>query len=255
MKSNEIGILRIGTSNIVLPGNKSTFPKEFHDKSRLEYYSSLFNSVELNSTFYKVPLSSTFEKWSKEVPADFKFSVKLWKEITHAKELKFKKTDIDLFLKRIELLGDKKGCLLFQFPGKITLKYFDQVENLLKTIIDSKHSNHWNIAVEFRDVSWYVEEGFELLDEFKASMVLHDFSKIKSNRVNKQASFVFIRFHGLLGDYKGSYDDVYLEAKSKQIKEYMQGGKDVYVYFNNTIGDAFNNARTLQELSHKYFAM
>ena len=56
------GILRLGTSGIVVPGNKLSFPAAFQYKSRLNYYGSLFNTLEINSTFYKVPMQSTFEK-------------------------------------------------------------------------------------------------------------------------------------------------------------------------------------------------
>lgn len=56
------GILRLGTSGIVVSGNKLSFPAAFQYKSRLDYYSSLFNTLEINSTFYKVPMQSTFEK-------------------------------------------------------------------------------------------------------------------------------------------------------------------------------------------------
>ena len=83
------GILRIGTSGIVVPGNKLSFPAAFQHKSRLNYYSSLFNTLEINSTFYKVPMQSTFEKWSLDVPEQFQFTIKLWREITHVKKRVF----------------------------------------------------------------------------------------------------------------------------------------------------------------------
>src|ERR1043165_6254219 len=92
------GIFRIGTSNIVVPGNKQSYPPEFREKSRLNYYSSFFNSLEVNSSFYKVPMPATFEKWSEDVPGDFEFSVKLWKEITHVTELNSELDHIRKFL-------------------------------------------------------------------------------------------------------------------------------------------------------------
>ena len=70
-------IIRIGTSNGHLPGNKITFPPPFQLKSRLHYYSTLFNSIEVNSCFYKTPLRSTYEKWVQDVPEDFGFTLKL----------------------------------------------------------------------------------------------------------------------------------------------------------------------------------
>ena len=81
------GVLRIGTSNIVVPGNRQSYPPAFQGKSRLNYYSSFFNSLEINSSFYKIPLLSTYEKWCREVSDDFQFSLKLSKEVTHQKNL------------------------------------------------------------------------------------------------------------------------------------------------------------------------
>ena len=70
MKTHTSNIICIGTSNIVVPGTKQTFPEEFKHRSRLYYYSSLFNSLEVNSSFYKVPMPSTFEKWSGDAKCD-----------------------------------------------------------------------------------------------------------------------------------------------------------------------------------------
>src|SRR4051812_27357074 len=83
-----------GTSNIVLPIPKKSFPPEFSDKSRLEYYAHLFTSIEVNSCFYKTPQASTVAKWAAMVPPDFKFTFKLSKAITHVKDLEFNEDDI-----------------------------------------------------------------------------------------------------------------------------------------------------------------
>ena len=83
--------------------------QEFQLKRRLNYNSSLFNSLEVNSTFYKVTIASTFEKWFGDVGNDFRFTIKLWKEITHSKELKFNEKDISLVLRRAASIGNKKG--------------------------------------------------------------------------------------------------------------------------------------------------
>ena len=128
------GTLQLGTSGVVLPGNKQTFPPLFRDKSRLSYYASIFNSVEINSSFYKIPQSKTLLRWAAEVPGAFQFTVKLWKEITHAKDLKFRVKDIDFFMQTVRLPPGHQGCLLIQFPGKITFKYLQQVSKLLKEI-------------------------------------------------------------------------------------------------------------------------
>lgn len=238
----------IGTSNIVLPGNKSTFPGEFQSRSRLNYYSSLFNSVELNSTFYKVPMAATFKKWADDAGPAFRFSVKLWQGITHAKDCKFSEEDIERFVKNASMLQENKGCLLLQFPGKITLDYFNQVEHMLRMLTHAQNVNTWNMAVEFRNASWYTGETMELLDGYNASLVLHDYPKGKNNELNKKAPVAYIRFHGPTGDYRGSYSHESLLQKTAEIQQWLKSGKEVYTYFNNTIGDAYQNAHTLKKL-------
>ena len=128
-------------------------------------------------------MSSTFKKWSEDVGDNFKFSIKLWKEITHAKELNFNEADIEKFVKNAHFLQEKKGCLLLQFPGKITLEYFNKVEQILELLANSEYTNEWHKAIEFRNVSWQTGETYELLDEFNTSLVLHDFPKGKTERI------------------------------------------------------------------------
>lgn len=102
-----------GTSGMVLPvPNKRFHPPEYQERSRLCYYGSLFNSIEVNSSFYKLPQAKTVAKWAAEVPAHFRFTFKLWREITHAKGMAFKPEDVLRFMQSIGTASDKKGCLL-----------------------------------------------------------------------------------------------------------------------------------------------
>ncbi len=251
MKKKTKGHLYIGTSGIVVPGNKGTFPPEFQQTSRLHYYGSLFNTVEINSCFYKVPRMSTFEHWSDDVPPGFRFTLKLFKEVTHVKELKTGLDCIAPFLNAAGGVGKKKGCLLIQFPGKITLDYFTGVERILEVLAEDEYVDGWPIAVEFRSSSWYVSETYELLNEHRASLVLHDISKGRNMEPMKGADFIYLRFHGPSGDYRGSYTDDFLAGKATEINGWISSGKDVYVYFNNTAGNAFENAQALQRLCKK----
>jgi uncharacterized protein YecE (DUF72 family) len=240
------GKIRIGTSNGHMPGNKLSFPPAYQVKRRLHYYSSLFNTIEVNSCFYKTPLRSTYEKWAADVPEDFQFTLKLTRDITHAKDLNGEVSCMDSFLQAARGTGNKKGCLLIQFPGKINLEHFTQVQNIFEQLrlLDPEHE--WRKAIEFRNEKWYVGETTELLNEHNASMVLHDFSKAKVSTLVGNADFVYLRFHGPTGNYRGSYSDRVLDEKAQAITAFLQTGKDVYAYFNNTAGNAFENARYLQ---------
>ena len=243
------GILRIGTSNIVVPGIKKDYPADFQEGTRLIYYSSLFNTVELNTTFYKLPLPKTFTKWASEVPDTFKFTVKLWQGITHTKKLAFVKEDIDRFMKTTGHLGSKKGCLLVQFPGSITSDYDHPVEQILERIYELNGDNAWKVVVELRNSSWYHEMTYEMLNRYNASLVFHDIRASRTPQSNEATSVIYLRFHGPKGDYRESYTDVFLQEQAEVIKKWLVKGKEVYVYFNNTMGSALQNVQLLQKLT------
>lgn len=246
MKRSKAGIFRSGTSGLVLPvPNKQSFPPEFRDKSRLTYYSSLFNSIEVNSSFYKVPQAATVKKWADSVPDNFSFTFKLWREITHVKERAYQPEDVLRFMEVISNAGPKKGCLLIQFPPSFTVELFARVEQLLDILQNIDPPHEWKVALEFRHPSWYIGEVYELADEYACSMVLQDIPKSRNEQLNKGASFVYLRFHGPAGDYKGGYSDDHLRRQAVAIKQWRSEGKDVFVYFNNTIGDAVKNLATL----------
>lgn len=242
MKQN--GQFRSGTSGLVIPvPNKQAFPPEFRDKSRLTYYASLFNSIEINSSFYKVPMAKTVQKWAECVPDNFTFTFKLWRDITHSKGFTPEMTDVDRFIEVINHVGDKKGSLLIQLPPSVTIQRKDIVEDIFQRV----KGNGWQNAIEFRHHSWYTPSVFKLADDYNMSVVLHDMPASYNMELNKKASFVYLRFHGEEGDYKGGYSDEVLQKYAVKVNEWLSQGKDVYVYFNNTIGDAIKNVQTLNE--------
>lgn len=248
MAAKKKGIFRIGTSNIVVPGPKHTFPEEYRDKSRLIYYASLFNSLEVNNTFYKLPMARTFEKWADEVPDEFQFTIKLSKEITHAKGLLYEPDAVGRFMKAADGLQKKKGCLLLQFPGSVTVHNAKTIEELLQQIEEHDPKRTWRKAVEFRHHSWYKKAIYDLLHQYKTALVIQDMPKSKTPEIDQRDDFMYLRFHGSDGDYRGSYHDEHLQAQADDIRKWLKQGKDVYAYFNNTMGEAFNNAAMLQDL-------
>lgn len=246
MNLHNKGIIKIGTSGIVVPGKKESYPQEFQGKSRLSFYSSLFNTLEVNSTFHKLPRISTFEKWASEVPEEFQLTIKIWREITHVKKLNIDLNSIETFLKGANNIGSKKGCLLIQFPGSISSDYMVKVEEILQKLQELDPENEWRKAVEFRNISWYHNETYELLNKYKASAVLHDMPKSKHFELQNGGEFYYLRYHGPVGDYRGSYERKFLLEQARIMQSLLKEGKDVYAYFNNTMGDALNNALDLQ---------
>lgn len=241
--------LWIGTSGLILPvPNKQAFPPEFRSGSRLTFYASLFNSIEVNRSFYKVPQPATFSKWVTEVPEEFRFTVKLWRGITHAPELNFNPVDVDKFIHAANQLGTKIGCLLIQFPPSLQAGKIDQLQRLLTTVRRSSSRRDWNIAVEFRNRTWYSQEVEHLLAQFRAARVLHDMPASKIMETTGNLPFVYLRFHGPAGDYKGGYSKSVLKEYAKMVQQWQAAGKDVYAYFNNTIGDAIKDLTILRQM-------
>ncbi|MBB5436412.1 uncharacterized protein YecE (DUF72 family) [Pedobacter sp. AK017] len=240
-----------GTSGLLLPvPNKEFYPEEFKAGSRLSYYASLFNSIEINSTFYKMPMASTVARWAADTPAGFKFTFKLWQEITHRRNLDFEPEAVAEFMNRIASAGSKKGCLLVQFPASIKPVHIRELTKLLNCIRRADPDLLWHIAVEFRHQSWYRQDTYDLLEEFSMAPVLHDKLSEGGQLLNNSLDFVYLRFHGPEGDYKGSYPDDFLYEYATYIRDWLVEGKEVYSYFNNTMGNAIGNMELLRKYVH-----
>jgi uncharacterized protein YecE (DUF72 family) len=238
-----------GLSGLQLPIPKYQYPQEFQLTSRLTYYASLFNSIEINSCFYKIPMKATVARWCSSVNDGFRFTFKLFKDVTHCKNLNFSEADIAAFLRAVSGSGLKKGLLLVQFPPSLTSGNIHQLEKLLAGIKSADPENEWTIATEFRDRSWYHDDVYDLLNVYRTALVRQDIPKSATPfTALVESSTIYVRFHGPTGNYRGSYSDVFLMEYAEYVKEWLREGKTVYVYFNNTAGDAYNNLVTFNKL-------
>ncbi len=236
-----------GLSGLQLKTPRHLYPELFRDSSRLTYYASLFNSIEINSCFYKVPLSSTIIKWMNSVGDNFKFTFKFWKEVTHVKELNFEEYHVNKFL---DVIGTtyKNGCLLLQFPPSLTIQFIHQFRHLMDVISKWNLNKDWKVAVEFRNTSWYDEELYGMLNTYNFALVKQDIPRSATPFIDDNSDFVYVRFHGPSGNYRDSYSEAFLEEYATYIVEWMNSGKTVFVYFNNTMGDAFDNLTLLNNI-------
>ncbi len=236
-----------GISGLQLPVPKYLYPPEHQASSRLTYYSTFFNSIEINSSFYKVPMKTTVGKWASSVNDNFRFTFKLWKQITHNKNLVFDEIDIHHFIQTIAYAGHKKGCLLIQFPPSLKNENINNLDKLLNVIKTADPENVWSVAVEFRNRGWYNPDVYALLDTYNASLVIHDIPASATPLTDPTSDFVYVRFHGPTGKYRGSYENDFLLEYAEYVKQWLEDGKKVFVYFNNTMGDAFNNLSSLNK--------
>jgi uncharacterized protein YecE (DUF72 family) len=129
------------------------------------------------------------------------------------------------------------------------VEQFRKLEKLLSLIAAIKKD--WKIAVEFRNKSWYTESTYQLLTDTKAALVIQDIPKSATPWMDHESDFMYIRFHGPTGNYRGSYSDDFLSEYAVYINEWIAEGKTIYLYFNNTAGDAFKNLLTINAMIKK----
>ncbi|RYY87520.1 MAG: DUF72 domain-containing protein [Chitinophagaceae bacterium] len=236
-----------GTSNIVVPIRQADYPPGYQGASRLTYYASQFNSLEVNATFYKLPRPATIGSWAESVPEVFRFSFKVPKCITHEKGFQFDVKEVARFADTIAPVASKKrGALLVQLPPSVTRDKQEELEGLLECLADDAPG--WPIAVEFRHRSWYEQAIYRVLQHKNVALVQQDIAVSATPPSAPVTPFVYLRYHGPDGGYRGSYSDEFLQNEATRIRRWRNDGLAVYAYFNNTLGAALQNLQTLNRM-------
>lgn len=217
------------------------YPEDLPNKEQLNFYSEHFNTVEINSTFYRRPRLQTLENWYQRTPAGFSFFVKIPKTITHIKRLEDTKTETSEFCNHIVSgLRDKLAGFLFQLPP--TYHFSD--ENFEK-LINSVDSSFLNV-VEFRHESWWNETVFEKLKDENIIFSGVSIPKKISDKFICNLSTAYYRLHGKPIMFKSEYSENELKKLAEELKSC---DANVYIYFNNTWGTAaIKNALYLKKL-------
>lgn len=232
---------RIGCSGFYYPQWKEKlYPKGLPPKSWLAHYSSVFNTVELNGTFYRQPKLADLKKYAAATNDDFTFSVKMSRYISHVQRLKVKDTITDFQSLILEGLGHKLQHFLFQMPP--TFQYNDEnLENIIANVPNTPQS-----VIEFRHISWWNEIVKERLSQARITFCNVDFPKLDSYFINT-SDFFYLRLHGSPELFKTPYTKLQLKRFHKQIPK---TDTVCTVYFNNTMTEAgFENAMVLKEIS------
>ena len=234
----------VGTSGYVYRDWRRFYPQALGARDWLPYYAATFETVELNSPFYRLPRAATFRAWAAAVPPRFVFAVKASRFLTHVKRLNEPGPPVTLFLRRARGLGNALGPVLIQLPSTFHLR-LDRLDGLLRALSRRPHVR-W--VLEVRHASWLVEPVFERLRRANVSLCLHDW-KEQPVTGPLTADFVYVRRHGTRRRYGGSYTEAMLAADAGRVDEWTRDGRDVYVYFNNDgRAAAVRNARRLTEL-------
>jgi uncharacterized protein YecE (DUF72 family) len=235
----------VGTSGYVYRDWRRRFyPDALAAREWLPYYATSFDTVELNSPFYRLPTAATFRAWAAAVPAGFVFAVKASRFLTHIKRLKAPGAPVTLFLGRAQGLGEALGPVLIQLPSTY-YRRLDRLDGLLR-VLSRRPQVRW--VLEVRHDSWLVDEVFDRLARANVALCLHDWRE-QPVAGPLTADFVYVRRHGTRRRYGGSYSEANLAADAERVVGWTRGGRDAYVYFNNDgRAAAVRNARRLTDL-------
>lgn len=243
--------LRLGTSSFTANGWLGSFyPANLSTRDYLTYYATKFNTVEVDSTFYRTPLVSTVKSWYEKTPAGFLFAAKVPRVVTHEKVLVDCEQEFDEFVDHMTLLGEKLGPLLLQFPyfNEIAFENANEFVARLRTFLRRLEGKTVRCAVEIRNKTWLDATFLDLLREYKVALALTDqawmprphelferFDPITSD-------FTYVRW---LGDRKEierqtkTWDRVIVDRTAelqewvKYCHQIVQRGVTVYAFANN----------------------
>jgi uncharacterized protein YecE (DUF72 family) len=207
-----------------------------------ERYAAVFDTVEINNTFYRLPEERTFAAWAERAPAGFVYAVKASRFLTHMKKLKDPEEPLERLFSRMRPLRPHLGPVLYQLPPGWKLDRA-RLEQFLQALPpDTRH------VLEFRDPSWYADDVAGMLERFRVALCLHDMQGSATRR-ERVGPFVYVRFHGASGHYGGGYSEDRLERWADWLHAQRAGGADVFAYFNNDVGGhAPRDAVTLRRL-------
>jgi uncharacterized protein YecE (DUF72 family) len=220
---------------------ETVYPKGLPARRWLEHYATLFRTVEVNNTFYRLPNISAVEGWAEQTPDDFIFTVKASRYLTHMKRLTDMSAGVERFYERIEPLiaARKLGPVLWQLPAN----FHRDDERLASAIERLPAGRH---CFEFRHPSWFTPEIYDLLRARGIALVIGDHPERPFQTHELTADWTFIRFHYGHRGRGGNYSRSELDMWKRRIAAW--GNEvEVFAFFNNDWqGFAVKNALYLQ---------
>ncbi|CAM3587764.1 DUF72 domain-containing protein [Smaragdicoccus niigatensis] len=216
----------------------SVYPWTLPKSRWLEAYAERFETVEVNSTFYRLPPRTAVEQWASRVPPSFCFSFKLGQFGSHRMKLRDPAGWLPNHLDRVSAAGARMGPTLVQLPAR----WRPNPHRLDEFLAVASPSVRW--AIEFRNPEWLQESIYEVLRRHGAALCIHDL--IADHPRVLTTDWTYVRFHGpnaTKTPYHGSYGRERLQEWATWLGDLREQGCDVYAYFNNdadaaAVGDA-----------------
>lgn len=222
------------------PGGPTVFfPYGTRDNEKLSFYAKVFDTVEINSTFYAIPRPSDFEGWYKQVPEHFTFSLKMPRDVTHVHNLSSSSFPIvEEFMSRVTILRNKAAVVLIQLPAsfKLTSGTANNLTEFLKFLPRDRR-----FAIELRSPEWFVSETFALLADCNVALCLGQNEFLSRETMLKalelSTGFAYLRFSGPRDltkfDHIQRPQDESMEFWTEQVQGLRSRGKECFVYLSN----------------------
>jgi uncharacterized protein YecE (DUF72 family) len=221
------GALHIGTSGWHYKHWLGPFyPGKLPAAKMLEYYAERFDTVEINNSFYHLPLETGLATWRDSTPRNFLFAAKGSRFLTHMKKLKDPEPGVAKFFERLGLLGRKLGPVIFQLPP-----WWEANPERLETFLLALPRRR-RYAFEFRNPTWHNPGIYAILRRHNAAFCIFEIAGFRSGEVIT-ADFTYVRLHGPEGAYQGSYPDETLKRWAAKIRDWQRDLRASYVYFDN----------------------
>jgi uncharacterized protein YecE (DUF72 family) len=222
------------------------YPDQGPKRRWLEAYAQHFDTVEVNSTFYRLARKTAVAEWVRQTPPDFLFAVKASRYLTHVKRLLDVGPGVSRFYEPLEPLitAGTLGPVLWQLPENFH-RDDARLQGWLELLGSAPSGRH---TIEFRHPSWFAAEVMELLRSHRVALTIGDHPQRPFQTYAATASWRFIRFHHGTRGRSGNYSLTELEEWAGRIARWRRS-EECYVYFNNDWnGYAPANARTLLRL-------
>lgn len=230
MSSGGAGSIRIGCSGWNYASWKDDFYGGRPPRLWLDHYARHFDTVEVNSTFYRLPRRDAVANWERTAPRGFTFALKASRYLTHVKRLLELGPGLDRFYERIEPLraSAKLGPLLWQLPPTFR-RDDDRLANALARLAGTRERH----CFEFRHPSWFTEDVYALLREHAVALVIGDRPQVHAFQTHVfTAPWTFVRFHYGSRGRRGNYSESELREWAARLREWS-GEAEVFAYFNN----------------------
>ena len=243
--AKKTGTLRIGTSGFSYPDWRGAFyPEDLDTDDWFGYYAEQFDTLELRSPFFRMPTDQMLEGLRDRAPEGFVFSTRAIKVITHNKMLRGCGRELGSFRSAMLRLGNNLEVILWQLPSGFQAD-LPRLNTFLKVVTQTWRARH---AVQFRHASWLRPSTYRLLASNGVSVANADALRSVVDGI-VTADFVYVRKHGPNGSGRKAYGARALQSEADRIREWLDKGLDVYVYFaNNVEAFAAKNALKLKEL-------